>query len=486
MTRYLPQMAVATFAVVGLPALVVAPVQSSAGLHPGVAILLAMAMSVAASTIGAAIWMRRPGSKDLVFADLILWGWLRRMRAERRMTEAAELLGHGRLSAEAHAEVLEQLAGGLEARDPYTHGHSTRVARHSERIARGMGLSGDEVAKIRTAAAVHDVGKIRTPRSILLKPDKLDECEFEVMQRHATDGARMVEPIGDAEIAAYVRSHHERLDGSGYPDGLAGGEIPLGARIIAVADTFDAMTSARTYRPAGSHKRALDTLAAESGTKLDPRAVAAFRGYYSGGRAVAAGSFLVTAPSRFFSWLGGTLGGGGVAPLAQGASALGAAALLGGAMAGGLPTPAGDDRPQRAEVRLAALAEPFPASATEPSGRPRSTPRREQGNPDAPRRGRPGADGEAGPPSQSPTGDGPGGGSPGPGGPGEPQPSRPAAPPGPGPTVQGGAGVTTPPADAQVGVQLSLPQLPVELPTVELELRPDLLDQVTDALPRRP
>jgi hypothetical protein len=468
-------MAVATFAVVGLPALLVAPVQSSLGLNPAVAILLAMALSVGASALGAAIWMRRPGSQDVVFADLMVWGWLRRVRAERRMTEAAELLGHGRLSAEAHAEVLEQLAAGLEARDPYTQGHSRRVARHSERIAARMGLSGDEVAKIRTAAAVHDVGKINTPRSILLKPGRLDDDEVETMRRHAADGERMVAPIGDADVAAFVRSHHERLDGSGYPDGLAGADVPLGARIIAVADTFDAMTSARTYRAAGSHKRALDTLASEAGSKLDARAVVAFRGYYSGGRAVAAGAFLVTAPSRVISWLGGTLGGGSVAPLAQGASAIGAAALLGGAMAGDAASPTGGDPARPAQTQQVAVSQPFP-SAARSAGPGRATPRRGAAR-SAPGRSQP--DGETtAPGGGSVDGDSPSS-SQSPGSGSEPAPSRPTPP---GPRVEGGAGVTAPPADAQVKLEVSLPQLPVELPKVELELNP-VLEPVTDMLP---
>ena len=110
--------------------------------------------------------------------------------------------------------------------------------------------------------------------------------------------------IGDPVITAMIRHHHERLDGRGYPDGLAGEEIPLGARIIAVADTFDAITSNRTYRRAARHKRALDVLAGEAGKQLDADAVAAFRGYYRGRRTVAWSAFAVAAPQRFLSWLG--------------------------------------------------------------------------------------------------------------------------------------------------------------------------------------
>ena len=126
--------------------------------------------------------------------------------------------------------------------------------------------------------------------------------------------------IGDPAITAMIRHHHERLDGRGYPDGLAGEEIPLGARIIAVADTFDAITSNRTYRRAARHKRALDVLAAEAGKQLDAAAVAAFSGYYRGRRTIAWSALAIGAPQRLLSWLGS-------ASPAIGASAAGATAL---------------------------------------------------------------------------------------------------------------------------------------------------------------
>ena len=131
----------------------------------------------------------------------------------------------------------------------------------------------------------------------------------------------MATGLGDPAIAAMIRHHHERLDGKGYPDGLAGEEIPLGARIIAVADTFDAITSDRAYRRASSHKRALDVLAREAGTQLDADAVAGFVGYYRGLPTVAWSAFATAAPQRLFAWLGGLTPG-------VGAGAAGAAALL--------------------------------------------------------------------------------------------------------------------------------------------------------------
>src|SRR5215211_1090230 len=208
LTRYLPHVAVATFAVVGLPALIASAVQALLGLGGVLSVVLAMALSILFARAGSALWMRRPGSRDIVFGDLMVWGWLRRMRAERRLAEAEQLLGRSGLSVGRRGELLRALAAGLEARDSYTHGHSQRVARHSEAIARAIGLPREQVAKVRTAAAVHDVGKIKTPREILTKPGRLTQAELAVMQRHACEGAQMVSRLGDAELTAMVQSHH--------------------------------------------------------------------------------------------------------------------------------------------------------------------------------------------------------------------------------------------------------------------------------------
>ncbi len=127
-----------------------------------------------------------------------------------------------------------------------------------------------------------------------------------MIKRHPADGARMAGVLHDPELTAMVLHHHERIDGTGYPSGLSGEEIPLGARIIAVADTFDAITSARPYRPARPHKLALDILKDEAGTQVDPAVVQAFLGHYSGRRSVALWSLVANLPQRATSWFGGS------------------------------------------------------------------------------------------------------------------------------------------------------------------------------------
>jgi putative nucleotidyltransferase with HDIG domain len=317
--RRLPHALIATTLVVVLPALAVWAIVPRGGLVVlALSVPFGMLLSVAAAGLGGAIWKRTPGSSDVVFADLMLWGWLRRVRAERRLARAETLLGgdrHGR-----SVEVLTELSVLLEARDRYTYGHSQRVTRHAERIAAAMGLSAAEIAKVRTAAALHDVGKLHTPREILNKAGSLTDAEFAVIRRHPGEGAAMAGAVGDPMIIAMIRHHHERLDGAGYPGGLVGEEIPLGARIIAVADTFDAMTSNRAYRRAVGHKRALDVLRSEAGTQFDEGAVAGFLSYYRGRRTVTWSAFAVAVPERLVAWLGSLAPGIGAG--AAGATAL--------------------------------------------------------------------------------------------------------------------------------------------------------------------
>jgi putative nucleotidyltransferase with HDIG domain len=186
-----------------------------------------------------------------------------------------------RLAPRSQARELDRLAAELETRVPGSAGHSRRVATYAAGTAKKMGLSPERVATVRRAAQLHDIGKVETPVEIVNKPGPLSAEEYAVVRRHADLGGWIVAGLGDSELAEIVRHHHERVDGGGYPDGLAGEEIPLGARIVAVADTFDALASTRPYRPAKGEREALDLLDAEAGGQLDPQAVDAFRRYYS-------------------------------------------------------------------------------------------------------------------------------------------------------------------------------------------------------------
>jgi putative nucleotidyltransferase with HDIG domain len=287
--QYLPYVFIVTVVITLTPAVLVWALASE-GLVDGFVplVLIGLTASIMLGYVGRTAWQRRPESKDFIFADLLLWGWIRRYRIERRLGSATALLGISSREARKdlhpskQIEVLKDLATALESRDPYTHGHSRRVARYSAMIAEKLGLSDAEVSKVRTAAAVHDVGKLELPLEVLNKPGKLTDDEFAMIKSHAPLGAEMVKQLGDRELTEMVAHHHERLDGTGYPSRLSGNQIPLGARIIAVADTFDALTSTRAYRGAKRHKEALAILHAEAGTQLDPLAVQAFDRCYAG------------------------------------------------------------------------------------------------------------------------------------------------------------------------------------------------------------
>jgi len=323
-TRYLPQVALATLAVVVLPVAVVwwlylADVVTSYW----ACLALGVALSLIASLVGDAYWKRRRRPGDVMFSEVLLWGWLRRLRAEHRATKAVRVLGltgpQGRVRRPTSdvartTRELEELASALDAQDPYTDGHSRRVALHTELIARRLRLPREEAAKVQTAATLHDIGKLCIPREVLNKPSKLTPEEFELTKRHADEGAWIVACLGDPDIVAMVRHHHERFDGGGYPSGLVGDEAPLGARIIAVADTFDALTSARPYRPATSHKQALALIAELSGTQLDPTVVRAFLKCYSGKRTAVFWTLLAISPVRAVASIGGRPPALGIGP----------------------------------------------------------------------------------------------------------------------------------------------------------------------------
>jgi hypothetical protein len=175
-----------------------------------------------------------------------------------------------------YTDVIVALIEAVEAKDPYTRGHTQRVAELSQLIAQDLGLNRREQGVLHQAAVLHDIGKIGIPDAVLNKPGGLCEAEFEIIKEHPVRGYRMIRHVKSLrQQAEGVRHHHERLDGSGYPDGLRGDGIPFIARIIAVADVFDALTSERPYRRAYSVDEALEIIRQESGVKLDAACTAA-------------------------------------------------------------------------------------------------------------------------------------------------------------------------------------------------------------------
>lgn len=178
---------------------------------------------------------------------------------------------------DAFVGTIRSLAETIDAKDTYTRGHSERVSLYAEAIARGLGLQGAELQTIRYAGYLHDVGKIGIPDAILSKPGKLTIDEFNIIKKHPVLSEKILTPVNfPFPVQSIVRHHHERYDGKGYPDGLGGEENPLGARILFVADAYEAMTSDRPYRKALSTQMALDELERNTGTQFDPRVVEVF------------------------------------------------------------------------------------------------------------------------------------------------------------------------------------------------------------------
>lgn len=184
-----------------------------------------------------------------------------------------EIINHNHLM-----EMVTSLAGAIDAKDPYTKGHSTSVSRYSEALARAVNLPEHEVERIKIGALLHDVGKIGIPESVLKKPGKLDEDEWEIMKQHPTIGAEKVLAPNEAlrDLIPIVKYHHERLDGKGYPEHLKGNQIPLAARIVSVADAYHALVSDRPYRKGMPIEKACAILKEGAGIQWDADLVRQF------------------------------------------------------------------------------------------------------------------------------------------------------------------------------------------------------------------
>jgi len=260
-------------------------------IEPELAILMLTAVNDATS---AALCMQRGAmdylTKPIELADL--------GRAVQRALKRREMLGENRQlnqwlkeevstrTAELQRErgklerlsiaTLEALVNALEAKDPYMRGHSARVADLSATIAHQLGLAEEDLEHVRVAGRLHDIGKIGTRESVLNKQGALTPDEFEHVKQHVVIGSQILAPLSHlGDIIPAVRHHHERWDGTGYPDGLRGEEIPIGARIIGAAEVFDALSTSRAYQEKMSPENAVERIADLSGTVLDPQVVEA-------------------------------------------------------------------------------------------------------------------------------------------------------------------------------------------------------------------
>lgn len=255
--------------------------------YPGTAVIMVTAVAEVESAVaclqqGALDYVAKPFHLDEVRARVT-----QALDKRRLILENREYHQHleDRVAAQAHRieELMLQgvhaLVEALEAKDAYTRGHSVRVASYAVGIARALGLDDNDVDTIALGSELHDVGKIGVSEQVLLKPAKLTEDEYRHIMEHTVIGARILGPLlRDAPAAlAIVRSHHERLDGRGLPDGLRGDTIPIEARVVSVADAFDAMTSARPYRPSLPVSRAVAELGNHTGSQFDGDVVEAFR-----------------------------------------------------------------------------------------------------------------------------------------------------------------------------------------------------------------
>jgi hypothetical protein len=362
-SKLLPYALVATAVVVALPILigVLAVKIGDPHITPALASALGAMLACGLAAVGSAVWLRRPESVDVNFGELMLWRWHRRKRAEETIVEGAEVLGlvigenkQIDLDPVRKLEILEDLTGALEAKDPYTLGHSRRVARHVYRTAIAMGLTGHEIDQLRRAATLHDVGKIRIPDRVLRKPGRLDSSERDIIQEHPSLGADMVTGAAPRAVALAVRHHHERWDGAGYPDRLQGEEIPLFSRIICVADAYDAMTSARPYKPGCDRKTAIENLRANAGYQFDPEVVEAFIRTLPAALPAAGALLFLAGPAPLLRKVSAWIKTTGAGSVASAAGTTGAAIIVG---ASGLVVPSHHHRqvalPAQAEVVVA-------------------------------------------------------------------------------------------------------------------------------------
>ncbi len=245
--------------------------------YPDVVVIIVTAYgdldhAIAAMRLGASDYVVKPFDLDQMINAVRQALRLRQRNVARRYIEfQSQIHRSGEAGHRLLLSTVMALANSLEAKDPYTVGHSQRVAALAERLARALGLRESEIEYIRLAGLLHDIGKIGIRETVINKPGPLTPSEYAHIQTHPLISERILLPVAELNGALHmIRSHHERWDGSGYPDGLKGLDIPVGARILAIADAYDAMTSQRPYRPPLPHEVALREIEKGAGQHFDP------------------------------------------------------------------------------------------------------------------------------------------------------------------------------------------------------------------------
>ncbi len=291
--------------------------------YPDVAVIMITGVSDVETAVGclrrgAYDYIAKPFQLEEVHARVLQAAEKRRLvlenqRYQRRLTELVQQ--QGLRIEELFLEGIQSIVHALEAKDQYTQGHSTRVAAYAGAVARRLGFEEDEVQLVELGAELHDVGKIGVSEAILNKQGALSEEEYRYIMQHTVIGARIMAPLlrDVPAVLGTVRSHHERMDGRGLPDGLKGEEIPLNARLVSVVDAFDAMTTVRSYRPSMSPDTALRELSANSGAQFDQTIVATFVAAYP-----EIGILPIATPRRAWRRLPRRLAGAGIAVPATG------------------------------------------------------------------------------------------------------------------------------------------------------------------------
>ncbi len=264
--------------------------QQALELYPDMAVIMLTGVTevntaVQCLQLGALDYMSKPALIDEVKArvhkalekrDLVIQNRFYRQNLESRVRELDQRNKQSLING------VQTLVHALEAKDAYTSGHSARVSRYAVKTGVRLGFTGDRLEQLRLGGELHDIGKIGTREDILNKPGPLTTDEFEHIKVHTTLGERILAPfLGESvSVLRIVRSHHERMDGNGFPDGLQSQDIPVEARIVAVVDAFDAMTTNRAYRPSRSNAEAVEELRRSAGSHFDPQVVDAFLGAF--------------------------------------------------------------------------------------------------------------------------------------------------------------------------------------------------------------